>query len=138
METWREIFRNGVGKILPIAGLEKLAEACRSDDPRLRQGATTMPPPLMCVSDWPCEGACAIGYAGWQGGDFAGGPIDRVGQVEKFFAKACFLSDRATGESADIRHFLNWYDDTPRPEMLRELLAECERAIAERKAVAGG
>ena len=35
-------------------------------------------------------------------------------------------------EPAACRWFLNWYDDTPRDEVRRELLAEVELALAER------
>jgi hypothetical protein len=36
------------------------------------------------------------------------------------------------GEPAAVRWFLNWYDETPRDEMRRKLLAEVERAMAAR------
>jgi hypothetical protein len=81
----------------------------------------------MCVQDWPVEAACALGYCGWQGER-----LETVGQVEEFFARCCFEADQRLGEAAACRWFLNWFDDTPRDEMRRELLAEVERAIEER------
>lgn len=142
MESWRSIWRDGFAPVLPAAGLEALAEALRTDDPRLTQGSTTTPPPLMCVQDWPVEAACALGFCGAvEGGGFADEkPTGKrtnpnaatVGQVEEFFARACFQADQRCGGPAECRWFLNWFDDTPRDEMRRELLAEVELALASR------
>ena len=98
-----------------------------NDDPRLLQGATSSPPPLACVQDWPIEGACALGYCGWQGDG-----LETVSQVEEFFAQVCFEVDKTLGEPAACRWFLNWFDDTPRDEMRRELLIELQRTLAQR------
>lgn len=127
METWREVWRDGFAPLLSTAGLAALAEALRTDDPRLTQGSTTTPPPLMCVEDWPVEAACCIGFCGWQGDG-----LETVGEVEEFFARACFEADQRMKEPAYCRWFLNWFDDTPRDEMRRELLVEAELALADR------
>ena len=60
------------------------------------------------------------------------GDISTVGDVETFFAVKCFDADQLLGSPADCRHLLNWVDDTPRPEMRRELLAEIALVLAER------
>lgn len=73
---------------------------------------------MMELSNWPVEAACPIGYAGWHGDG-----LDTVGEVEEFFARACFEADRRMGEPAACRWLLNWIDDTPRDEM-RVLLAD--------------
>lgn len=125
MELWRNVWRNGFAPNLSHPGLVALRDALRGDDRRLTQGSTTTPPPLLCVQDWPCEGACALGFCGWQGES-----LQTVGEVEEYFAKACFEADQRLGEPAACRHFLNWFDDTPRDEMRRELLAEVELALA--------
>ncbi|MGL4553125.1 MAG: hypothetical protein ACRC33_18320 [Gemmataceae bacterium] len=127
MESWRKVWRDGVEPLLTTDGLSALAHALRGDDGRLVQGATTTPPPLMCVQDWPCEAACALGYCGW-----VGDGLETVGEVEEFFARMCFEIDTRLGEPAACRWFLNWYDETPRDEMRRELLAEVARALAAR------
>jgi len=129
IETWRQVWRAGFAPALPAAGLEALAAALAADDPRLLQGSTTAPPPLMCHQDDPCAGACALGFVGWLDG------TDRhtVGQVEEFFAHAF---DEATGRVGDfepVRDFLNWFDHTPRDVMRAELLAEVERELARRR-----
>ncbi len=129
-EAWRCVWRDGIVPQLSTRALSELRQALLSDDPRLQQGATTTPPPLLKVQDWPVEAACAIGYCGWQGEG-----LETVGQVEEFFARVCAAADARLGEPAAVRHFLNWYDDTPRTQMRQELLAEVERALAQRQAV---
>ena len=132
MESWRKVWRDGVVPLLSTEGLEALRRGLTDDDARLIQGATTTPPPLQCVQDWPVEAACGIGYCGWQGEG-----LETVAEVEEFFAKMCFEIDRNLGEPAGCRWFLNWFDETPRDEMRRELLAEVNRALALRRADAG-
>jgi hypothetical protein len=128
MESWRKVWREGLAPLLSNAGLEALGRALVQDDPRLQQGATTTPPPLQCVQDWPVEAACAVGYCGWQGDG-----LETVGEVEEFFARMCFEIDQRLGEPAGCRWFLNWFDETPREEMRRQLLAEVHHALARRR-----
>ena len=125
-ERWRIVWREGFVPSLTREQLESLRLALATDDPRLSQGSTTVPPPLMCVADWPVEAACALGYCGWQGG---ASEHKNVGQVEEQFARLCYECDQRLGQGA-CRWFLNWFDDMPRPEMLRELLAEVTENLA--------
>lgn len=127
MESWRLVWRDGFVPVISRGALERLREALKADDPRLTQGSTTTPPPLMCVQDWPVEAACALGFCGWQGEG-----LETVGQVEEFFAKLCFEADQRLGEPAACRWFLNWFDDTPRGRMRAELLEEVELALMNR------
>ena len=127
MESWRLVWRDGFVPVVSTTGLMALREALLTDDPRLTQGSTTTPPPLMCVQEWPVEAACALGFCGWQGDE-----LTTVGEVEEHFAKCCFEADQRLGEPAACRWFLNWFDDTPRAEMCRELLNEVELALADR------
>ena len=124
METWRRVWREGFVPSLSQSGLMALRDALRDDDPRLIQGSTTTPPPLVCSQDWPVEAACAIGFCGWQGEG-----LKSVGEVQEYFARCYDQADQALGEPAACRWFLNWFDDAPRDEMRRELLAEVERAV---------
>jgi hypothetical protein len=126
MESWRKVWREGLAPQLSPAGLEALRRALLGDDARLIQGATTTPPPLQCVQDWPVEAACVLGYCGWQGDG-----LESVAEVEEFFARLCFQADQRLGEPAACRWFLNWYDETPREEMRRLLLAEVNRSLAQ-------
>ena len=127
METWRKVWRNGLAPHLSTKGLQALKGGLERDDPALSQGCTTTPPPLHCVRDWPCEGACVVGYCAWKGDG-----LETVGEVEEFFGTVCFKADERLQEPAAVRYFLNWFDDTPRDEMRRELLAEVNRELASR------
>jgi hypothetical protein len=127
MESWRKVWREGLAPHVSTAGLEALRRALLADDGRLVQGATTVPPPLMCVQDWPVEAACVLGFCGWQGDG-----LETVGEVEEYFARMCFEADKVLGEPAACRWFLNWFDETPRHEARQELLAEVNRSLAQR------
>lgn len=129
MESWRNVWRKGLAPLLSTDSLDALRSALINDDPRLMQGATCSPPPLQCVQDWPVEGACALGYCGWQGDG-----LETVAEVEEFFARMCFEMDQLLGEPAACRWFLNWFDETPRDDMRRELLVEVQRSLAQRLA----
>jgi hypothetical protein len=130
MESWRKVWREGLAPLLSTSGLQALREALVNDDARLLQGATTTPPPLQCVQDWPVEAACVIGYCGWQGDG-----LESVAQVEEFFARICFEVDQRLGEPAGCRWFLNWFDDLPRQEVRTQLRAEVTRTLAQRLSV---
>lgn len=128
MASWRTVWRKAIAPKLPNEALEALANALATDDQTLLQGVTTTPPPLQCVQDWECEGACAIGYCGW-----IGEGLTTVGEVEEYFARMCFEIDQTLGEPAACRWFLNWFDEAPREEVFSELLKEVELEIQNRK-----
>ena len=121
---WQHVWRNGFAPCISTAGLVALRTALLCDDPRLIQGNTTTPPPLMCVQDWPVEAACATGFCGWQGD-----ALETVADVEEYAARIWFETDQRLGEPAACRWFLNWWDETPRDEARRQLLAEVEREL---------
>ncbi len=129
MSSWKYIWRKGFAPDMPTAGLEALVAALQTDSPLLIQGSTTMPPPMPCVELWPVEAADAIGFIGWQGNN-----LSTVGEVEEFFARACYEADERLGEPAACRWFLNWFDDAPRGEVRGELLNEVRRTLEERRA----
>lgn len=125
MESWRKVWKEGVVPLVSTEGLLALKEALVKDDPRLIQDGTTTPPPLQCVQDWPVEAACALGFMGWMGDG-----LNTVAEVEEYFARMCFEIDQRLKEPAGCRWFLNWYDETPREEMRKELLAEVVLALS--------
>jgi hypothetical protein len=131
MQLWQKVWRQGFAPRLSTAGLEALQRALIEDDPRLLQGVTTSPPALETLGDWSVEAACALTYCGWQGDG-----LDTVGKAIDFFECACRQADKALGEPAACRLFLHWFDETPRAEMRRRLLAEVQRALGERRAAA--
>ncbi len=105
-----------------------LEGALQIDSPELIQGATTSPPPLQSVADWPVEAACLIGFCGWRGDG-----LETVAETEEFFSKMCYAIDQKLGEPAGCRIVLNWFDETPRREMIDTLLPEVRLALAERR-----
>lgn len=127
MESWKTVWRKGFVPELSTAALEALREGLRIDDSRLLQGETTLPSPIMCDGDWLVESACAIGFCGWRGDG-----LSRVDDVHEYFGRLCYNADLRFRDPAASRWFTRWFDDTPRPEMIRELLAEVELAIAGR------
>jgi hypothetical protein len=126
---WQDVFRLGIAPQLPTAGLVALRTALAGNDKRLLQGATTMPPPLQCVQTWPCEAADAIGYCHAFTDNVT---LKQVAEVEEFFAKVCFECDQALGEPAACRWFLNFFDESPRAEMIVALLPEVDAELARR------
>lgn len=128
MESWRKVWREGLAPLLNTKGLQALKQALEQDDPRLIQGATTTPPPLQCVQDWPVEAACALSFCGWRGDE-----LEYVGEVEEYFARMCYDCDQLLGEPAGCRWFLNWFDETPRDEMRSLLLQEVKRTLINRR-----
>lgn len=147
LESWRKSWRDGFAPLIGTEELQALRTAVATDDPRLVQGCTTQPPPLMCVQDWPVEAGCAIGFCGAMAnggllplkGDEDGeqsprqGSAATVADAEEYFAKACQAADQKLGELAGCRWFLAWFDETPRDDMRRELLPEIDRELARRK-----
>jgi hypothetical protein len=95
------------------------------------QGTTCYPPLLDELKDQAVQATCVLGYCGWQGEG-----LHTVGQLDEFFQKLCDAADQNFPEPAACRFFLNWYDDTPRDEMRRELFVEVALALRERHVAA--
>lgn len=143
MDTWRQVWREGVVPELTRDDLLALRHALLSDDPRLMQRCTTMPPPYQCVAGWPVEGACLLGYPGAvaMGGFALDYDADRkpvlpfredaakVAQVEERFARLCAAADRRLGQAGAVRHFLDFWDDGLRQDVVVEMLAEVNFAL---------
>lgn len=126
MEPWRKCWREGFAPALPTEGLLALQQGILDNDPFLIQGATTNPPPMQCVLDLPAESACAVAYCGWKTG------LTTVGEVEEFFARACFEADKSLQEAAGSRFWLNYWDEQPRDLVIVELLEEVRLELARR------
>lgn len=131
MESWRLVWRVGFVPVLSTRSIELLRDMLAGDDVRLTQGSTTTPPPLMCTQDWEVEAGdwltiCAVAECDGFG-------KATVGMCEEYWSRACFEADMRLGEPAGCRWLHNWFDDVPRDEMRRELLAEVELALSERE-----
>ena len=126
-EMWRRVWRDGLGPQLSDSYLEELRLGLIRDDDRLLQGYTAQPEPFAVFAREKIEGCCALGFGAWQTGMF-----ERVGDLGRFFERLCCGADEAVGEMAAARLFLDWYDQTPRPLMRHELLAEVNRLLNQR------
>lgn len=126
LASWQTVWREGFAPIFPHGGLKALLKALQEDDPRLAQGMTTTPPPVIGTHAWDVEGADAVGFVGWQDPLL---DLTRIGEVEEFFARSCFEADQRLKEAAACRWFLNWYDDTPRDQMRKDLIPEVLLAV---------
>lgn len=147
MERWRQIWRDGIVPELTRDNLLVLRHALASDDPRLMQRGTTMPPPLMCVQGWPVEAACLLAYPGVvaAGGFALDYDADRkpilpfredaatVAQAEDSFARLCSAADRRVGEAGAVRHLLGFWDDGLRDDVRVEMLTEVNFNLRERE-----
>lgn len=125
IEKWRKVWRQSISKRLGTRALLVLEAALKIDDPRLIQGAISSPAPLDSLRDCQVKGTCLIGFCGWQ----AEGR-ETVGEVESYFHAICDACEADSQEPAICRYFLNWFDDCPRDEMRREMLAEVRLALA--------
>lgn len=126
MEKWRRVWRFGVVPQLSRHALLALRSGLERDDRALLQGTISSPTPLEVNRDCEVAGACAIGYCGWRGEGKSS-----VGEVEAYFHRICDAADAVLAEPAACRFFLNWFDDVPRAQMRRELLAEVTLALRE-------
>jgi hypothetical protein len=131
MELWKKVWRDGLAPLLSAAELEVLRRALVRDDARLVQHATCSPPPSEIFHEEAVEGACAIGFCGWHANEF-----QSVGEVEAFFIRTCSAADEALGEPGAWRHFLNWFFETHRDDIRRQLLQELNRALYECQSIA--
>ena len=129
-EKWRVAWRVGIAPCLPTAGLRHLRDALRADDGRLIQGRTVSPTLLESedAGHEPCMGACAIGFAGWKGLG-----LSSVFTLNEWFAATVNRAGELLPERYVPQFFTRWFDETPRAEMIRELLPEVERSLASRE-----
>jgi len=127
--TWQHVWRFGLAPQFSRSALASLRAALLHDDCRLLQGRTMNPSPASGLGAAPVEAACAIGWSGWQGEG-----RDTVAEVEAYFERVCSRADEALGEPAACRHFLDWFDSTPRRVMRLCLLVEVNRSLAGQRA----
>ena len=126
LEPWRKCWRIGFVPQMSERQLTALRVALEMDSPELVQGHTAIP---ICDGTAACEGACAVGYACWRGDGLVS-----TFQVYQRFAEVCFEADRLIADPAGCRWFLQWFDDTPREEVRRDLLGEIDAELARRPA----
>lgn len=117
METWRKVWREAIAPQLSREGLVALKTALETDDPTLIQGSTVRLVHNQEVTDGDQMECCPVAYAGWKAGKTV------VCEVRVFFDEVMRKADRLVGHG-DSRHFLNWWDDSPREVARLKLLEE--------------
>jgi hypothetical protein len=127
MEKWRRVWREGIAPNISEKGLRSLQLLLRFDSSRVIQGSVSVPPNLAGMHEMMPVAACAIGICGWQGEG-----CKSVAQVEGYFHRVCDAADSQFDEPATTRYFLNWFDETPREVMRREMLSEVALALKEK------
>lgn len=124
---WQTCWRTGFAPHLSTRGLLRLWVALASDSPDLLQGATTTPPPLQAVATWPAEQTCPVGTCG------LGDGLETVEQIHDYFGRICNQANATLQQAGACRYFLNWYDQSPREEVVPLLLAEVEAELRKRR-----
>ncbi len=121
MEPWRFTWRKAA-PLLSTKALTALRKALEEDDHSLIQGATVSPPALLVHKEWPCEGACLLGYALWRGDG-----LTTVGEVEDGFFRLFTAIGEAMGDPTGARHLTCYWDEEDRGEATCLILAAvCE------------
>lgn len=134
VQSWERTLREGFAPLIPDHALVSLRHDLVTGSPCLLQGATTQPPPLACVQDWPVEKACVVGRAAWHMLAQEKGPEEpvTVGEVECLFARLCFECDQRLGEPAGCRWLLNAWDEENPVLMKHQLLGVLDSILTER------
>jgi hypothetical protein len=123
MEPWRRVFRKGIAPQLPVEALEALRKGLLKFDPHLRPGHTVEGRGATIIY------ACAIGYGGWKGLH-----LETADDVESFFTEICVRANQILGDPGACSAFITWFDGNRREFVFPLLLAEVNRAIAQRMA----
>jgi hypothetical protein len=124
----RNAFRMGFAPLMSERSLEVLRAALESDDPRLIQGATTLPVPLFGRDRNPVEQTDAIAFCLWQ----AEG-MDTTEELYEAFHQLVWDAGCALGEPTEARHYLVAWDDLPREEAIAATLEMVNEILSERR-----
>lgn len=127
---WEYAFRVGVAPSLSTPGLQALARGLKSNDPRILQAAVTAP--RLGYSGVnahrPVEGADVVAYAAWQGDG-----LTTIGACDAYSAHVFADADTRLGYPGASGDFWQWFDDTPRDEVLPDLLRVVTAILVERE-----
>jgi len=118
----------GITSLLTRPVLRKLQQIVQADDTRLLQGRSIEPPPIAAppaastLGSAP-EGGCLLTLVGILAG------YSTVGEALDYSAKLQ-LDLRETFGDLAVDKFMDWYDATPRAQLLRVLDSELATALA--------
>jgi hypothetical protein len=126
-EEWRRVWRLGLAPLLGTPGLLALRDGLRRFDQGVRVAETVLPPCIPETRDWPCEGACVLGYAVWKGES-----LKTLGEVLDRFRLVLAECDRRLGKARAAEAFLTALDAWPYERLRRNLLPEVELELRRR------
>lgn len=126
--TWRDVW-SAACTYFTTKGLEALKASLEGGGKDIVQQLTVLPSSYRLFGKLLPEKACPIAYCGWQGGI----GIEVVDELEMFFAQICFDLETVFNEPCVIRYFLKWFDNAPREEAIKLLLAEVVDELHKRK-----
>jgi hypothetical protein len=129
LPSWKHVWRTGIVPQVSTEGLQRLRRALLEDDSRVLTGSTCFPPPLQCCEDERVERCCPVCWLILAG---KSPEAISVGLLDEAFARLCWEADKLCGQPMSIRYLLNWIDETPRPELRKQLIVECDLALAGR------
>lgn len=132
MGDWRDTWRNDVQPRLPTRGLEALAAALATGDPRVRPG-TFVRPYLIDDPGAAPECGCPVAFALWQGNG-----LTRVDEVAAGVDELMLGAMTRSGDRAYSRlcWFTGWVDTEPWESVVTELLGEVRAELARRQGLA--
>lgn len=116
--TGIDIWKNYILPALPKEALKKLFDAATADDGRLIRGINYFPPPSR-----PRSKITHCDIVGFAFVNFGTTTVEELGQKWGNFMLS--VGDKL-GNPHDLRHFLNWYDDSPREVVLDTLAKSIE------------
>ena len=116
MESWKKSFAH-IADVCGVPALQVLRTAVSENYCSLIQGTTVAYEPATNPGDRTVCGACAVGYMYWKADD-----MDFADDVEEAVAATFSEVAKKAGWDRAPDLFTNWYDETPRDEMRRELL----------------
>lgn len=127
MEQWRRYFRHGIAPLVENAQLEYVLGILKSDSEKMCQGDTVILRKVIAESgltyyhgDLPPVSGCFVSLIHMSDEKLTANEVDA-----KFGPFLC----RVGLNHGLSSHFINWFDDSPREEVRRELIAEIELVL---------
>jgi hypothetical protein len=128
-EAARKVWREGFVPLLSTAALLALQAGLRRRDPRITQGATTIPRPILKNASKPVQAACPVAYAAWQASPCT---HMRVAQLEEHWITLVNHAAEILGNPQATSYFFTWVDGATRDELFFHLLLEVQIALTAR------
>ncbi len=120
LPAWARVWREGIAPQLTGEQLRVLHTALSQDDPQLVQGCTVLQTHPGIRPSGEIVGACGMAYCLWKTGNHDPLKLDRA------FERLCSKADLP---NLSHQEFIRFFDYTPRPQMIAQLLPEVALAL---------